>query len=186
MRFAAADLLAQLEHAPDNLGYVVAFGRDAAEVLLHEAEEQLVSAPRKEILEQSLGTTLAFVVDSLEVAAEIVNRIAPEHLSIALDDPSKLAAKVENAGCILLGEWTAESVSDYCLGPSHTLPTAAAARFAGPLNVLDFLKVQSVSSLTKSQAGPLSALAAELAELEGFPAHAAAARLRTSPRGTVQ
>jgi histidinol dehydrogenase len=120
----------------------------------------------------------AFVARDLKEAIEIVNAIAPEHLTLAVADPEEAATKIENAGCILLGEYTPESAGDYAIGPSHTLPTSTAARFASPLNVLDFMKLQSLSYLTKEDLKVLAPTIGTFGEMEGFPAHANGAQVR--------
>ena len=85
---------------------------------------------------------------------------------------------MRNAGCILLGEWTPESAGDYCAGPSHTLPTATAARFGSPVNVLDFLKVQSVMKLSQEEFGELAETIEAFGSMEDFPTHSSGATLR--------
>jgi histidinol dehydrogenase len=147
-------------------------------MLREETEIQLKGAPRALILLESLVSTKAFVARSRDEAAEIANEIAPEHLSLCVRDPHQIFENIENAGCVLMGDWTPESVADYCLGPSHTLPTNAAARFASPLNALDFLKIQSFGNLTQAEATSLSMLARTLAEAEGLPAHGFGASVR--------
>jgi histidinol dehydrogenase len=176
--YAAADLLAQLEHAPDNLGYVVSLDDASWSAMKIEVDRQMQNAPRKSILEKCLERVKVFGAKDRELAAEIVNEIAPEHLTLSVEDPSGFAERVTNAGCILLGEWTPESAADYVLGPSHTLPTNGASRFANPINALDFLKIQSISNLSKSDLGRLAKTVETIAEIENFPAHAAAATVR--------
>jgi histidinol dehydrogenase len=177
--FAAADLLTQVEHAPDNAGFLVCLSRGKLNAILAAAERQLKGAPREATMRQALaGTSLAIVARDLDEAVDIVNAIAPEHLTLAVVDPEKAMKKVRNAGCILLGEYTPESAGDYCLGPSHTLPTSGAARWQSPVNVLDFLKVQSVVRLSREELQPLIPTIEALAEVEGFPAHGFGATVR--------
>ena len=107
-----------------------------------------------------------------------MNWIAPEHLSVATEDPENLLGRIQNAGCVLLGEWTPESAGDYAIGPSHTLPTAGAARFGSPVNVFDFVKVQSVSHLTRSELMELTPVIEAFGEMEGFPTHGHGATIR--------
>jgi histidinol dehydrogenase len=120
----------------------------------------------------------AIVCRDLPEACEIVNLIAPEHLSIAVADTDLALDKIVNAGCILVGEWTPESAGDFCAGPSHTLPTARAARFGSPVNVMDFLKFQSVLNLNRSSFEELASTIEAFGEMEGFPAHADGAKVR--------
>jgi histidinol dehydrogenase len=176
--FAAADLLAQLEHAPDNLGFLICVGRESLIRVATEIEAQLTNAPREDILRQCLANVRAFVVNDIYLGADIVNEIAPEHLSVAVEDPDRLVDRIVNAGCILVGDWTPESAADFCLGPSHTIPTGGATRFGGPINVMDFLKVQSIANLDRAQLEALTPTAEAMAEAEGFPAHGFAATVR--------
>ena len=177
--YAAADLLTQVEHAPDNAGFLVCLSRLKLDAILAHAERQLTRAPREETMRAALRDNgLAIVARDLEQAIDLVNAIAPEHLTLAVREPEKAMESVRNAGCILLGEHTPESAGDYCLGPSHTLPTSGAARWQSPVNVLDFLKVQSVARLTREDLQPLIPTIETLAGVEGFPAHAFGATVR--------
>lgn len=179
--FAAADLLTQVEHAPDNAGFLVCLSEEKLQKILAAVERQLTGAPREETMRKALaGGSLAIVARDLEEALDIVNAIAPEHLTLAVKEPERAMGKVRNAGCILLGEYTPESAGDYCLGPSHTLPTSGAARWQSPVNVLDFLKVQSVVRMTREELQPLIPTIEALATVEGFPAHAFGATVRRS------
>jgi histidinol dehydrogenase len=178
-RFAAADLLTQIEHAPDNAAFLVCLSHRKLEEILTEVERQLASALREETMRKALKDEgCAFVARCLDEAIEIVNEVAPEHLTLAVEDPVAAAPRISSAGCILMGEWTPESAADYCLGPSHTLPTGGAARFGGPVNVLDFLKVQSFANLTREQFRPLARMVEVFGEMEGLPTHAAGATVR--------
>ena len=177
--YAAADLLTQVEHAPDNAGFLVCLSRAKLDAILAAAERQLQGSPREDTMRKALaGASLAIVARDLEEALDVVNAIAPEHLTLAVREPEKAVERVRNAGCILLGEHTPESAGDYCLGPSHTLPTSGAARWQSPVNVLDFLKIQSVARLTSAELQPLIPTIEALARVEGFPAHAYGATVR--------
>lgn len=177
--FAAADLLTQIEHAPDNAGFLVVLGRAKLDEVLAEAERQLRGAPREATMRAALrNESLAIVARDLDEAIDFVNAIAPEHLTLAVQDPERAMEKVRNAGCILLGEYTPESAGDFCLGPSHTLPTGGAARWQSPVNVLDFLKVQSVARLSPGELEPLVRTIETFGEMEGFPTHARGASIR--------
>ncbi len=178
-RFAAADLLTQIEHAPDNVGFLVAVGTEALQAVLAELELQLTGAPREASMREALETVgCAIVVPDFETGCEVCNRIAPEHLSLAVKDPEKALERIANAGCILVGEWTPESAGDYVLGPSHTLPTAGAARWQAPVSVAEFLKLQSVVQASPEDMRELGPAIEALATLEGFPAHANGATVR--------
>jgi histidinol dehydrogenase len=170
--YAAADLLTQVEHAPDNAGFLVTLSREKMSEILAEVERQVTGAPREDTMRKALaGESLAVVARDLGEALDLVNAIAPEHLTLAIQDPEAALAKVRNAGCVLMGEHTPESAGDYCLGPSHTLPTSGAARWQSPVNVLDFLKVQSIAHLTPRDLEPLIPVIEAFGEMEGFPAH---------------
>lgn len=177
--FAAADLLTQIEHAPDNVAFVVALSEAILQQVLEAIELQLTVAPRAETMRQALkGSSLAIVVRDLKEACDVVNAIAPEHLSLAVRDSDRAFGWIRNAGAILVGEWTPESGGDYAIGPSHTLPTAGAARWQSPVNVLEFLRVQSVMSLSRATFQELAPVIQTLGDLEGFPQHAAGATVR--------
>ncbi len=178
-RFAAADFLTQIEHAPDNAGFLVSTSEAKAQEVLAEIEIQLKGAQREETMRQAMAEQSAvIVVRDLAEACEIVDLIAPEHLTISTKNAEDAMAKIRNAGCILLGEWTPESAGDYCAGPSHTLPTATAARFGSPVNVLDFLKLQSVMRLSQKELGELRETIEAFGSMEGFPTHGSGASIR--------
>lgn len=177
--FAAADLLTQVEHAPDNAGFLITISRAKQEEILAEVERQLTGAPKEAIMREALAREgLAIVARDVEEAIDLVNALAPEHVTVAVTQPERVGAQIVNAGCVLLGEYTPESAGDYVLGPSHTLPTSGAARWQSPVNVLDFLKVQSVSHLKPCDLAPLVEAIETFGEIEGFPAHAFGATVR--------
>jgi histidinol dehydrogenase len=177
--FAAADFLTQIEHAPDNAGFLISTDAEKLSQIVAEIERQLAIAPRREILEEALAKeSLGFLARNLDEAIEIVNAIAPEHLTVAVRNSEAILGRLVNAGCVLMGDWTPESAADYALGPSHTLPTGGAARFAGPVNVMDFLKIQSFAQMTKEQSAAISPLAEAFGTIEGLPAHAFGAKIR--------
>ena len=177
--YAAADLLTQVEHAPDNASFLIALSREKLDEVLAEAERQLKGAPREATMREALaGASLAIVARDLEEAIDLVNEIAPEHLTLAIREPERVLGRIRNAGCVLLGEHTPESAGDFCLGPSHTLPTSGAARWQSPVNVLDFLKLQSVARLTPRDLEPLIPAIEAFGAMEGFPAHGRGASLR--------
>jgi histidinol dehydrogenase len=178
-KFAAADFLTQIEHAPDNAGFLVCLSERCARNVLAEVERQLRRAPRESTMRQALDAEcVCIVAQSDDEAAEIIDLIAPEHLTVALRESDRFLGKVRNAGCVLLGEWTPESAGDYCAGPSHTLPTSTSARFGGPLNVLDFLKIQSLIELDRDELFELAPTISAFGEMEGLPAHANGVRVR--------
>jgi histidinol dehydrogenase len=177
--FAVADLIAQVEHAPDNVAMLVALSQETCDAVIDEIEKQLLTAPRAHIVRQSLTDHgVAVVCKSMDEALEVINRFAPEHLALHVSEPEALLPQITNAGAVMMGPWTAQSVADYCEGPSHTLPTNGAARFASPVGVQTFLKLQSVSMLEQEDAVNLAPIAEAFADMEGLPAHGHAAMLR--------
>jgi histidinol dehydrogenase len=177
---AAADLLTQLEHAPDNAGFLISESPEAIAAVHTELHVRLELEPRREILDAALdrnGRTI--LVQDRDHALEAVNLLAAEHVTVAVREADTFAVGVVNGGCILIGEFSAESAGDYLAGPSHTLPTAGAARWQSPVNVLDFIKIQSRIALDRAAMAALAEDIRVLAELEGFPAHARGATLRS-------
>lgn len=177
--FAAADLLTQVEHAEDNAGFLVCTDRGKLEEILREADKQMTGALREATMRSALASEgWAILARDLDEAVDLINLIAPEHLSVSTAEPEALLPKIRNAGCVLLGEWTPESAGDYAIGPSHTLPTAGAARFGSPVNVLDFVKVQSVSKLSRQEILAIAPIVEAFGEMEGFPTHGYGATVR--------
>src|SRR5439155_8349059 len=118
----------------------------------------------------------------LDEACAIANRIAPEHLELAVADPDALLPKVRHAGAIFCGHYACEAIGDYCAGPNHVLPTGRTARFSSPLGVYDFQKRSSVLRLTPTASRTLGPVAATLAYGEGLTAHARSAEYRLSAK----
>jgi histidinol dehydrogenase len=177
--FAAADLLTQIEHSDDNAAFLVSTDEGVLHRVLEAVERQLAGSLREQTMRQALATqSCAFIATDMSQALDIVNAVAPEHLTISTRDPAGLVDRVQNAACILLGDFTPQSAADYVIGPSHTLPTRGAARFGSPVNVLDFLKIQSVSHLTPDQLSELIPVIDAFGEMESFPTHAHGARVR--------
>jgi histidinol dehydrogenase len=118
------------------------------------------------------------VTGSLDEAMPLVNRLAPEHLELAVDDPQALFDRVRHAGSVFLGRHTPEAIGDYVAGPNHVLPTGRRARFSSGLSVLDFMKRTSFLALDPASLGEVGPAAIALAEAEGLPAHARSVALR--------
>lgn len=175
----AADLLSQSEHDPTSQS--ILFTDDAA---FADAVEQAVQRRLPLLSTQAVATTswnangAIIVVRDFEEAMPLVNRLAAEHLELAVDDPDALFAKVRHAGSVFLGRMTPEAVGDYVAGPNHVLPTGRRARFSSGLSVLDFMKRTSFLSLDTASIGAIGPAAVALAEAEGLPAHAASVSLR--------
>jgi histidinol dehydrogenase len=175
----AMDLFSQAEH--DELAQSVLICPDPA--FLDQVEEamqrRLQQLPRAAIVRASLAGRGAFIrVRDLDQAVAVSNRIAPEHLELAVADPRSLLPQVRHAGAVFLGRHTPEAFGDYCAGPNHVLPTSRAARFSNPLGVYEFQKRSSLIECSPEGARPLAAIAGRLADAEGLQAHAASARDR--------
>ncbi len=178
--WVAADLLAQAEH--DILACAILFtpDRKLAEAVQVEAARQMESLSRAEIIAQSLGNQSGIVLTpDLLTAARLGSEFAPEHLCLAVEDPQALAQLITNAGGLFIGEHSFEVLGDYIAGPSHVMPTGGTARFASPLNVLDFVKITSLVALDSTTSRTLSRLAATIARTETLTAHASAADFRS-------
>jgi histidinol dehydrogenase len=178
--WVAADLLAQAEHDPLASAILLTPDKDLATSTLEHVLLQIRGLSRREIISQALELRSGVVLTpDLETAAELANDYAAEHLCLIVADPEALAARIHNAGGIFLGERSFEVLGDYVAGPSHVMPTGGTARFASPLNVLDFVKITSWIALDVETSRQLSPLAAEIARTETLTAHAAAADFRS-------
>jgi len=145
-------------------------------------EKLLPTMPRRTVIKASLtGRGALIQVADLDEACTIANRIAPEHLELAVAEPNLLVEKIRHAGAIFIGHYTSESLGDYCAGPNHVLPTSRSARFSSPLGVYDFQKRSSLIEVSATGAQALGPIAATLAHGEGLAAHARAAELRIRP-----
>ncbi len=151
---------------------------DVLEKSKNELSRQRAELSRKEILDATALNLIFVKTKSLEESLELSNVFAPEHLELMVREPLAALPLVKNAGAVLLGEHTSASVGDYWAGPSHTLPTAGAARFSSPLSVNTFMKRTSVVYYSKQAAAEAAEEVARFAEAEGFDGHAAAARMR--------
>ena len=179
----AADLMAQAEHDPMASAILITPDRSLAQSVQAEVARQIEDLSRAQIIAQSLSENGGIVLtEDLETAAVLADEYAPEHLCLSVDEPKLLADRIHNAGGIFLGERSFEVLGDYIAGPSHIMPTEGTARFASPLNVLDFIKITSWFEFDSESSAILSPLAAELARAETLTAHAAAAELRLEDR----
>lgn len=175
----ALDLFAQAEH--DELAQAILISPDTALLdAVHQSIQRLLPGqPRASIIRTALANAGGLIrVQNLAEAAELANRIAPEHLELALENPRALLPKIRHAGAIFLGHRAAEALGDYCAGPNHVLPTARAARYANPLGVYEFQKRTTLTECTAEGAVALASVASRLADAEGLAAHAASARAR--------
>lgn len=177
--WVAMDLFSQAEH--DELAQSILICTDAAFIERVQAsiDKLLPTMPRQEVIRTSLSNRGAFIlVRDMDEAVAIANRVAPEHLELALDNPDPWVEKIHHAGAIFIGHYTSESLGDYCAGPNHVLPTSGSARFSSPLGVYDFQKRTSLIKVSKEGAQTLGRIASTLAHGEGLPAHAKSAELR--------
>ena len=175
----AADLLAQAEHDTAAQSILITDDEEFARKVEISVEGQLKTLPRKEIAGASwrdYGTII--VVDKLDDAIGLIDRLAPEHLEISTANEEQLAAKVRNAGAIFLGAYTPEAVGDYIGGPNHVLPTARSARFSSGLNVLDFMKRTSILKCGPEALREIGPAAVTLGRAEGLEAHARSVAMR--------
>jgi histidinol dehydrogenase len=169
----AADLLAQAEHDTSSQSILITDDENFAARVEEAVARALATLPRREIAGASWRDHGAIiVVGNLDEAPALVDRIAPEHLELAVVDPEALLSRVRHAGAIFLGRHTPEAMGDYIAGPNHVLPTARTARFSSGLSVLDFLKRTTLLSCTPAAIQTLGSEAITLAECEGLDAHA--------------
>lgn len=178
---AAADLLAQAEHDVLASAILVTPSRPVAEAVAREVARRIEDLSRADIIAQSIpNRSGAVIVADLPQAFEVANEYAAEHLCLLMRDPWSWLGRIRNAGGVFLGESSFEVLGDYVAGPSHVMPTGGTARFASPLNVLDFIKITSLIGLEPGAAADLSRTAAVLARAEALTAHAAAAEARSN------
>jgi histidinol dehydrogenase len=181
--WVAMDLFSQAEH--DERAQAILVTPDAAmlEAVAASMRRQIATMPRQRIIEASLAARGALIqVRDLEEACLLANRIAPEHLELAVADPEKLLPRIRHAGAIFLGHHASEALGDYCAGPNHVLPTSRTARFSSPLGVYDFQKRSSLIAVSPAAARRLGHAAATLARAEGLEAHARSAEMRGGAR----
>ena len=179
-QWIAADLLSQAEHDPTSQSILFtddeAFARAVA-AAVNEQVERL--APTRDTAFRSWADYGAIIVTrTLDEAMPLVNRLAPEHLELSVDDPQRLFDAVRHAGSVFLGRHTPEAIGDYVAGPNHVLPTGRRARFSSGLSVLDFMKRTSFIQLDHDAIGAIGPAAVLLAEAEGLPAHADSVKRR--------
>jgi histidinol dehydrogenase len=177
----AADLLSQAEHDPTSQSILFTDASTFADAVAAKVEAQLSALSTGPVARQSWDDNGAIVVvRSLEEAMPLVNRLAAEHLELAVDDDraEALFALVRHAGSVFLGRMTPEAIGDYVAGPNHVLPTGRRARFSSGLSVLDFMKRTSFIALDRRGFDAVAGAAATLADAEGLPAHAASVRVR--------
>jgi histidinol dehydrogenase len=175
----AADLLSQAEHDELASAILVTSSESMAVAVQDEVEKQLQQLSRETIARQSIDDFGAIILaEGLSEAINFSNRIAPEHLELAVDNPFAILSEIRHAGAIFMGHPTPEAAGDYLAGPNHTLPTGGTARFFSPLSLDDFVKKSSILSFSKAGLQRLGNEIIHIAELEGLEAHAKSVSIR--------
>ena len=175
----AMDLFSQAEHDENAQSILISDKTEFLDQVEASINKLLPEMERAEIIKASLTGRGAFIkVADLNQAAEVANRIAPEHLELSVAEPVALADKIRNAGAIFMGRFTAEALGDYCAGPNHVLPTSSTARYSSPLGVYDFQKRSSLINCSAVGASELGKVASVLARGESLTAHARSAEYR--------
>jgi histidinol dehydrogenase len=175
----AADLLSQAEHDELASSILITTDRTFAGEVAAEVERQLPLLSRETIARASWDKYGAIIVsETVDEAIEFSNRIAPEHLELAVADPFTILPQITNAGAIFMGHWTPEAAGDYLAGPNHTLPTGGTARFFSPLSVDDFVKKSSIVYFSEAGLKRLGSDIVRIAGLEGLEAHGRSVSMR--------
>ena len=177
--FVAADLISQAEHDEMAMAILITPSEVFGKKVKKEVERQLATLKRRRVASASLNRRGAIlIVKDLEQAMELANRIAPEHLELAISRPHSLLKSVKNAGAVFLGPYTPEAIGDYMAGPNHILPTAGTARFSSPLGVEDFIKRTNLMRFSKSALRRFEKDVKRFAEWEGLEGHYRAVQMR--------
>lgn len=177
--WVAMDLFSQAEHDEDAQSILIAPSEKFVDEVYRSIERLLPTLSRAEIARQSLTKRGALIVaQSMEECVELINRIAPEHLELSVEDPEALVPSIRHAGAIFMGRYTSEALGDYCAGPNHVLPTSGTARFSSPLGVYDYVKRSSIIRCSAQGASDLGRIASVLARGESLEAHARSAEYR--------
>jgi histidinol dehydrogenase len=178
----AADLISQAEHDPDAQAILITDDAAFADAVEAAMAGQLSALATGADARASWRDHGAMVIAPLEQAPALVDRIAPEHVEFALDEPETLAERVRHAGAIFLGRYAPEAIGDYVAGSNHVLPTSRAARFSSGLSVLDFMKRTSIIKCDAQAFAALAPAVIALARAEGLPGHARSAEIRMNRR----
>ena len=185
-RYIAADLLSQAEHGWGVASVCITPSAELAERVQEEVVRQLARLPRDEVMQQALETYGAVVVvPDLDVGVELLNRMAPEHAELLVEEPWAWLEKIHNAGAIFMGPASTEPVGDYFAGSNHILPTNGAARYASSLGVADFVKTSSIIAYSEERLRQTGEQIVRLARAEGLEAHAQAVRIRLEENRSV-
>lgn len=177
--YIAADLLSQAEHDEMASAILVTPSASFASACQAEVERQLAELPRRDIAAASITDYGAIIiVDSIDEGIAVINRLAPEHFELIVEDPLVHLGKIENAGAIFLGPYSSEPVGDYFAGPNHIIPTNGTARFSSPVDVDDYMKKSSLIYYSKEALLANGETIMELARREGLEGHARAIEVR--------
>jgi histidinol dehydrogenase len=176
--FIAADLLAQAEHDPNARADLITTSKELAIRVNEQIKVQLAKLQNKNVIKLALQNGRIIIVNSLDMAIEIANRKAPEHLEMQVNKPEQIVNNLLNYGSLFIGENTAEVFGDYCSGTNHVLPTNGAARYTGGLSVKDFVKVVTYQQFKGQVPKEMIQVASSIAEIEGLSAHKNAAIMR--------
>ena len=177
--YIACDLLSQAEHDEMAASLLVTDSPDFARRVEDELKKQLKEIERKTITKHSIDNNGGIIITrNITESIDLANRIAPEHLELAVDNPFEILTYIKNAGAIFLGHSSPEALGDYLAGPNHILPTGGTARFSSPLGVDDFVKKSSIISFSKEALNSLGKHVIRIAEMEGLGAHAGSVRKR--------
>ena len=175
----AMDLFSQAEHDENAQAILLSPDADFLKQVEQSIEDLLPQMHRADVIRVSLKDRGALIkVLDLDEAVTVVNKVSPEHLELSVENPEPLVEKIDNAGAIFMGRYTAEALGDYCAGPNHVLPTSGTARFSSPLGVYDFQKRSSLINCSKQGSQTLGKVASILARGEGLIAHARSAEAR--------
>ncbi|MCD9457534.1 histidinol dehydrogenase [Marinibactrum halimedae] len=175
----AMDLFSQAEHDEQAQAILISYSPGFVDQVKDSIERLLPTLERSDITQKAIeGRSALIEVSDLSQAIEMVNRIAPEHLELSIDDPEAVLPQIRHAGAIFMGRHTSEALGDYCAGPNHVLPTSGTARFSSPLGVYDFQKRSSIIMCSPKGASELGKVASVLARGESLEAHARSAEYR--------
>ncbi|CAI8356851.1 MAG: Histidinol dehydrogenase [Acidimicrobiales bacterium AG-410-I20] len=175
----AMDLVVQAEHGPNGLSWLITWKEEIAARVQAEIEKILVASRRKEEIESTLSNSgYCVLVEGPDQALIVSEAVAPEHLQLMIQESESMACRVRNAGAVFCGQWAPAVLGDYIAGPSHVLPTAGTARFAGALGVADFLKDIHVITASAETIQTVGEHVVTLASTEGLEAHSDSIRLR--------
>ena len=175
----AMDLFSQAEHDEDAQSILVATDDAYLDQVQASIEKLLPTMEREAIIRASLAERGAMILATSDAdAIDLINRIAPEHLELSVEDPEAWLPEIRHAGAIFMGRYTAEALGDYCAGPNHVLPTSGTARFSSPLGVYDFQKRSSLVKFSADGASEMGKVASVLARGEHLTAHARSAEYR--------